>query len=245
MRIRSRDTSRPALRRILDRFGKLPAKIDNLLGVVTQKHACCEAGGEKRDAGPTGMGLTSHGNVNCNPVGLARSLSRKAELALPQPDYRLVISWDRDMATRLNLARNPPRVGPDRSAGERGVGAAAKMAGRAGGDQAGFSRWHHIHCGGLADGFGGPELPCQSPRSFGLIIRGRHQYPTKFSLASIFVTAYSCLDSGHGQGPIDNGDPTCRLNLHHGDAGRFRVAGARWLTFPASVPWCRASSARP
>ena len=43
---------------LVDRFGALPTEVDNLLGVVTLKRACREAGVEKLDAGPKGMVLT-------------------------------------------------------------------------------------------------------------------------------------------------------------------------------------------
>src|SRR5581483_12331275 len=40
---------------LVDRFGKLPEEVDNLLQVVALKRLCREAGVEKLEAGPRGM----------------------------------------------------------------------------------------------------------------------------------------------------------------------------------------------
>ena len=91
---------------LVDRFGKLPDEVDNLLGVVALKRACREAGVEKLEAGPKGMVLTFRGNVFCNPAGLVRWLSSKGGLVRLRPDHKLAISRDMDVATRLRFARD-------------------------------------------------------------------------------------------------------------------------------------------
>ena len=91
---------------LVDRFGKLPDEVDNLLGVVALKRACREAGVEKLEAGPKGMVLTFRGNVFCNPAGLVRWLSSKGGLVRLRPDHKLAISRDMDVATRLKFARD-------------------------------------------------------------------------------------------------------------------------------------------
>jgi transcription-repair coupling factor (superfamily II helicase) len=91
---------------LVDRFGKLPEEVDNLLGVVALKRACREAGVEKLEAGPKGMVLTFRGNAFPNPAGLVRWLSSKGGLVRLRPDHKLAISRDMDVATRLKFARD-------------------------------------------------------------------------------------------------------------------------------------------
>jgi transcription-repair coupling factor (superfamily II helicase) len=91
---------------LVDRFGKLPEEVDNLLGVVALKRACREAGVEKLEAGPKGMVLTFRGNAFSNPAGLISWLSSKGGLVRLRPDHKLAITRDMDVATRLRFARD-------------------------------------------------------------------------------------------------------------------------------------------
>ncbi len=91
---------------LVDRFGKLPEEVDNLLGVVALKRACREAGVEKLEAGPKGMVLSFRGNAFSNPAGLVRWLSSKGGMVRLRPDHKLAISRDMDVATRLKFARD-------------------------------------------------------------------------------------------------------------------------------------------
>ncbi len=91
---------------MVDRFGKLPLEVDNLLGVVALKRACREAGVEKLDAGPKGMVITFRGNQFRNPAGLVRWLSGKGGLIRLRPDHKLAIVRDMDVAARLKFARD-------------------------------------------------------------------------------------------------------------------------------------------
>jgi transcription-repair coupling factor (superfamily II helicase) len=91
---------------LVDRFGKLPEEVDNLLGVVALKRACREAGVEKLEAGPKGMVLTFRGNAFSNPAGLVSWLSSKGGLVRLRPDHKLAITRDMDVATRLRFARD-------------------------------------------------------------------------------------------------------------------------------------------
>jgi transcription-repair coupling factor (superfamily II helicase) len=91
---------------LVDRFGRLPEEVDNLLGVVALKRACREAGVEKLEAGPKGMVLSFRGNAFPNPAGLVRWLSSKGGLVRLRPDHKLAISRDMDVATRLRFARD-------------------------------------------------------------------------------------------------------------------------------------------
>jgi transcription-repair coupling factor (superfamily II helicase) len=91
---------------LVDRFGKLPEEVDNLLGVVALKRACREAGVEKLEAGPKGMVLSFRGNAFSNPAGLVHWLSSKGGMVRLRPDHKLAISRDMDVATRLKFARD-------------------------------------------------------------------------------------------------------------------------------------------
>ncbi|MDR3536950.1 MAG: transcription-repair coupling factor, partial [Acetobacteraceae bacterium] len=91
---------------LVDRFGKLPEEVDNLLGVVALKRACREAGVEKLEAGPKGMVLAFRGNAFSNPAGLVSWLSSKGGLVRLRPDHKLAITRDMDVATRLRFARD-------------------------------------------------------------------------------------------------------------------------------------------
>nr|WP_294559865.1 transcription-repair coupling factor [uncultured Rhodopila sp.] len=91
---------------LVDRFGKLPEEVDNLLGVVALKRACREAGVEKLEAGPKGMVLSFRGNAFSNPAGLVQWLSRKGGMVKLRPDHKLAIVRDMDVATRLKFARD-------------------------------------------------------------------------------------------------------------------------------------------
>jgi transcription-repair coupling factor (superfamily II helicase) len=91
---------------LVDRFGKLPPEVDNLLGVVALKRACRDAGVEKVDAGPKGMVVTFRGNAFSNPSGLVRWLNSKGGFVKLRPDHKLAITRDMDLATRLKFARD-------------------------------------------------------------------------------------------------------------------------------------------
>ncbi len=91
---------------LVDRFGKLPPEVENLLGVVALKRACRVAGVEKLEAGPKGMVVTFRGNSFPNPAGLVQWLSSKGGLVRLRPDHKLAISRDMDVATRLKFARD-------------------------------------------------------------------------------------------------------------------------------------------
>jgi len=95
---------------LVDRFGKLPEEVDNLLGVMSLKRACREAGVEKLEAGPKGMVLSFRGNVFSNPAGLVQWLSSKGGMVRLRPDHKLAISRDMDVATRLKFARDTLRA---------------------------------------------------------------------------------------------------------------------------------------
>ncbi|HEY0420522.1 MAG TPA: transcription-repair coupling factor, partial [Acetobacteraceae bacterium] len=89
---------------LVDRFGKLPPEVENLLQVVALKRACREAGVEKLDSGPKGMVLTFRNNAFANPSGLVRWLASKGGTVKLRPDHKLAIVRDMNVTERLRVA---------------------------------------------------------------------------------------------------------------------------------------------
>ncbi|WP_144184073.1 transcription-repair coupling factor [Elioraea rosea] len=91
---------------LVDRFGPLPAEVENLLSVMAIKRLCREAGVEKLDAGPKGLVVGFRGNAFRDPVGLVGWLQGQKGLAKLRTDHKLVVTRDLDdVATRVRLAR--------------------------------------------------------------------------------------------------------------------------------------------
>ena len=90
---------------LVDRFGKLPEEVENLLAVVTLKRLCREAGVEKVDAGPKGMVLTFRGNAFRNPSGLVAWLASQRGMIRLRPDHKLAIVQEMRVMERMRLAR--------------------------------------------------------------------------------------------------------------------------------------------
>jgi transcription-repair coupling factor (superfamily II helicase) len=91
---------------LVDRFGKLPAEVENLLETVALKRACREAGVEKLDAGPKGMVLSFRRNQFNNPGGLVAWLGTRGGTVKIRPDHKLVVSRDMDVGSRVGIARD-------------------------------------------------------------------------------------------------------------------------------------------
>lgn len=87
---------------LVDRFGKLPGEVENLLVVIGIKQLCRKAGIEKYDAGPKGAVVGFHNNQHPNPRGLVEYLSRNAGAMKLRQDHKMVVmrAWD-DPALRL------------------------------------------------------------------------------------------------------------------------------------------------
>ncbi|MBC7798986.1 MAG: transcription-repair coupling factor, partial [Gemmatimonadaceae bacterium] len=91
---------------LVDRFGPLPAEVDNLLQVVALKRLCREAGVEKVEAGPKGMVIAFRGNAFRNPAGLVGWLgTRKGAIRL-RPDHKLSVVREMAVAERIGLGRD-------------------------------------------------------------------------------------------------------------------------------------------
>jgi transcription-repair coupling factor (superfamily II helicase) len=81
---------------LIDRFGPLPAEVDNLLEIVAIKQLCHAAGVDKVDAGPKGATLSFHENRFARPDKLVEWLSAQAGSVKLRPDHKLVYrrQWD-------------------------------------------------------------------------------------------------------------------------------------------------------
>jgi transcription-repair coupling factor (superfamily II helicase) len=87
---------------MIDRFGPLPAEVDNLLQTVAVKCLCRQAGVAKVEAGPRGAVVSFRNDFFANPEGMVRFLTGQVGTAKLRPDQKLVYirSWD-DTTTRL------------------------------------------------------------------------------------------------------------------------------------------------
>jgi len=91
---------------LVDRFGKLPEEVENLLLVVSLKRACRAANVEKLEAGPKGMVLQFRANKFSNPAGLVAWLATTKGAVKLRPDHKLAIVKDMNLAERIRTARD-------------------------------------------------------------------------------------------------------------------------------------------
>jgi transcription-repair coupling factor (superfamily II helicase) len=91
---------------LVDRFGKLPEEVENLLETVALKRACREAGVEKLDAGPKGMVLSFRKNSYANPAGLIGWIASRGGTVKLRPDHKLVVTRDMAISARIAAARD-------------------------------------------------------------------------------------------------------------------------------------------
>src|SRR5438132_9757330 len=87
---------------LIDRFGPLPAEVENLLEIIAIKRACREAGIEKLEAGPKGAVIALRDNRFANPAGLVDLIQRNPGTLKLRPDQKIVYlrNWE-DEKTRL------------------------------------------------------------------------------------------------------------------------------------------------
>ncbi|MCG8355820.1 MAG: transcription-repair coupling factor, partial [Kiloniellales bacterium] len=81
---------------LVDRFGPLPAEVENLLQIVAIKRLCRDAGVEKVDAGPKGAIVSFHQDQVANPEALIQFIQSQAGAVKLRPDHKLVYrrQWD-------------------------------------------------------------------------------------------------------------------------------------------------------
>ncbi|HIP78424.1 MAG TPA: transcription-repair coupling factor, partial [Kiloniellaceae bacterium] len=85
---------------LVDRFGSLPAEVENLLQIMTIKRLCREAGVARLDAGPKGATVAFHNDSFSNPAGLIAFIQKQAGEVKLRPDHTLVYrrAWDGEAA---------------------------------------------------------------------------------------------------------------------------------------------------
>ena len=91
---------------LADRFGPLPAEVENLLQVVAIKRLCRQAGVEKLDAGPKGLVLSFRGQNFANPGGLITWIQGQKGAVKLRPDAKLALIRDMGLAERVRRARD-------------------------------------------------------------------------------------------------------------------------------------------
>jgi len=90
---------------LVDRFGTLPAEVENLFSVVALKRACRAAGVERLEAGPKGLVLSFRANQFRNPGGLAAWLATQKGGVRLRPDHKIALVRELEPAARLAAAR--------------------------------------------------------------------------------------------------------------------------------------------
>jgi len=76
---------------MIDRFGRLPVEVENLLDVMKIKQQCLKAGVSKIDAGPKGIILSFHNNKFKNPDALIDFISKNPLKTKIRGDQKLVL----------------------------------------------------------------------------------------------------------------------------------------------------------
>jgi transcription-repair coupling factor (superfamily II helicase) len=90
---------------LADRFGPLPAEVENLLQVVAIKALCREAGVEKLDGGPKGIVAGFRQNRFANPGGLVAWVTGQKGLVKLRPDHKLALTRELDAGGRVKAAK--------------------------------------------------------------------------------------------------------------------------------------------
>ena len=79
---------------LIDRFGKLPPEVQNLLDVIAIKQLCKAAGIAKVEAGPKGAVVSFRDNRFANPQKLVTYITARPGEVKLRPDQRLVYIAD-------------------------------------------------------------------------------------------------------------------------------------------------------
>ncbi len=85
---------------MIDRFGALPADVENLFQIVAIKRLCVAAGAAKVEAGPKGATVSFRNGDFANPAGLVDFIGAQAGTAKLRPDHTFVYqrAWDEPQA---------------------------------------------------------------------------------------------------------------------------------------------------
>ena len=92
---------------LIDRFGKLPDEVDNLLKTVEIKLMCKQANIDKIDAGAKGILISFRNNVFAEPEKLLDLIKRSFGVIKVRPDQRLFIERNLESyAVRVETIKN-------------------------------------------------------------------------------------------------------------------------------------------
>ena len=91
---------------LIDRFGPIPAEVENLLKVVVVKLMCRRCNIDKIDVGPKGITLSFRNNNFVNPAGLVAFIGAEHGQAKLRADHKLILRRDLVLpAARLAVVR--------------------------------------------------------------------------------------------------------------------------------------------
>jgi transcription-repair coupling factor (superfamily II helicase) len=92
---------------LVDRFGKLPPEVENLLETIAVRQLCRTAGVERIEAGPKGATITFRHNRFARPEKLIGWIAGRASTMKVRPDQRLVFmaDWHEARARMKGVAR--------------------------------------------------------------------------------------------------------------------------------------------
>src|SRR5271168_3831290 len=92
---------------LIDRFGPLPAEVENLLQIIAIKRGCRAAGIERVEAGPKGAVITLRGNRFANPAGLVELIQKNSGSLKIRTDQKIVYlrNWDDQKQRLAGVAR--------------------------------------------------------------------------------------------------------------------------------------------
>jgi transcription-repair coupling factor (superfamily II helicase) len=81
---------------LVDRFGRLPSEVENLLQIIAIKRLCRDAAIDRVEAGPKGAVIAFRNNRFPNPEGLVAFINQQLGTAKLRPDERLVLmrGWE-------------------------------------------------------------------------------------------------------------------------------------------------------
>lgn len=98
---------------LIDRFGRLPAEVEQLLQIVQIKEQCRAAGVAKIDAGPKGAVVAFRGDKFANPAGLVKFIASGAFDVKLRPDQKLVFqqNWPDEKARLAGCRRVLAKLG--------------------------------------------------------------------------------------------------------------------------------------
>ncbi len=92
---------------LIDRFGRLPGEVEQLMQIVRIKDLCRRAGVGKIDVGPKGAVVTFRHDKFANPAGLVKFISATQFDIKLRPDHKLVFqqSWPDEKARLKGCAK--------------------------------------------------------------------------------------------------------------------------------------------